>query len=164
VTEEALSDIIVVLPALRLARGLSHYANTIDIINVKTIAELLPVQEQGRTISIRRADYTIWLEVERLDSLRTRKIFRKAPNHTLSQSDHRIILDQVICSNLEIKRDIAVPNEACLQLAIWKAAGLRKQEGLWLWKHDTEAVPELVLAPIPLWAWKRTTYNCRLQS
>ncbi|KAK5077721.1 hypothetical protein LTR70_009489 [Exophiala xenobiotica] len=126
-TEEAWSD-AVIHPALRLARKLLPDQGCVDIINV------------------------IGLEVADHDQVNT--ILQTVEDHTLAQSNHKMLRDRVLCSHLEIKTERS-PDDARFQLLTWCAAGFQKQENLWLHRHlHLQEPPTPILAPIPLWLWK----------
>lgn len=106
-------------------------------------------------------DYTIGLNITSQAACE-RKILQWAANHTLSQCQHMLVNNRVLCSHVEIKAD-AGTRDAQFQLGVWCAAQFRKKDSLWLQRAcehrdgDGEAPAKPMLAPIPVWFWQGKT-------
>lgn len=103
-------------------------------------------------MSKKRVDYTVGLEIGSRDEVKT--ILQNTSDHTVVQTNHKLLRDRALCSYLEIKTERS-QDDPRYQLCVWCAAGFQKQENIWLQRHSSPEQPPIPrLAPIPLWSWK----------
>lgn len=161
--EDSWSD-WVVLPAMKLARKVSTWGRSVDIVNVYVdyIVLLQLLTGNRKTIDIspttlvsgpykKRVDYSFGLEVADLDT--TLGIRQSLEHYTMSQSDHWILNDRALFCHLEIKAESDTAN-AESQLKVWCTAGFRKQERMYKQARRSESAAP-ALAPQPLWVWEK---------
>lgn len=97
-------------------------------------------------------DYTIGIQIA--SPQESFDILKAVNNHTLAQSDHKMLRDRAQCAHIEIKA-AGGTMDIRSQLLVWSAAGFQKQEELWKSTIGrAQSWLELKLAPVSLWHWQ----------